>query len=168
MADDDLEKRLARLRHRYGLEYEMVRATAAWEHANLRPLFFLNGGALIAFFTLYGALSRTGTNPPAFNRPLMIAALVGWIVGLLLAMLAANFGAHSQFSFRKLRGTETELEELKIGLPVDRSETALNREIGGFQSTGRISRRISVGLGVASVGAFIVAIGCAFASLQIP
>jgi hypothetical protein len=165
MADDELEKRLARLRHRYGLEYEMVRAMAAFEHANLRPLFFLNGGALIAFFTLYGALSRTGPKPPAFDHPFMMGALVGWILGLLLAMLAANFGAHSQFAFRKLRSTETELEEFKIGLPVDRSETALNRAIGGFQSTGRNSRRISVALGFASLGAFVIAISCAFASL---
>ena len=42
MADDNskLTMRLESLKHRYGLEYEMIRAIAAFEHAAIRPHFF--------------------------------------------------------------------------------------------------------------------------------
>ena len=43
----------------YGLEYEMIRATAGFEHAALKPLFLLNGGALIVYFGLIASKRDT-------------------------------------------------------------------------------------------------------------
>ena len=39
-------------------ELELNRATAAFEHAALRPGIILNGGAAVAFLTLLGALTK--------------------------------------------------------------------------------------------------------------
>ena len=162
MVDQDHRARLARLGHLYNLEYEMVRATATFEHAALQPLFFLNGGALVATLTLYGALSnRTSTD---FGTLRM--AILGWIVGLVLASAAAFLGALSQFSFRKLRSTEVALFEKALGINPDelRNETVLNRDIGAHAGAGRLYRRAAVVSGVASLLAFVVSLAPAFAS----
>ncbi len=166
MADDpDQEKRLTRLRHKYSLEYEMITAAAAFEHAALRPLYLLNGGGLLAFFTLYGAFSRTAGAAPPFNRSMMAWAIAAWVCGLLLAFATGAAAARSQFSFRKLRGTEAELAEKHLGLETDRSEAKLNQVIGAFTAAGRNARWLAIGTGVLSAAAFVGGILFAFASL---
>jgi hypothetical protein len=70
---------LARLQHRYGMEYQMIQAMATFEHAALRPLFLLNGGAAAGFTALYGALK-----PAAASGRLFTMAIIGWVIGLLL------------------------------------------------------------------------------------
>jgi hypothetical protein len=82
MSDDaDLPKKLERLKHTYGLEYEMIRATAAFEHATLRPLFILNGGALVAYLALLGA--------GRIDFPIGRLAVLAWAIGLIAAAVAA-------------------------------------------------------------------------------
>jgi hypothetical protein len=155
--DDQLKKQLARLGHKYGLEYEMVRATAAFEHAVLKPLFLLNGGALIATLTLYGALRGD-----RFNFLALLLAILGWVVGLCMAAASAFFAAYSQFAFRKLRSVEVALEEKRLNLKEDRSEDDLIRDSGRYQQQGNCRRQVAVGFGLISLLFFLISLVPAF------
>ena len=44
-------------------ELELNRATGAFEHAALRPVVILNGGALVAFLSLLGAVWEPDNKP---------------------------------------------------------------------------------------------------------
>ena len=110
MADDELEKQLARLNRSYSLEYEMIRATAAFERAALRPLFLLNGGALIAYLALFTGLGQSGIDI-SFGK----FAFGGWALGLVCATFCAFFGVRSQFKFRRLRGRQADHAETIMG-----------------------------------------------------
>ena len=155
--DDQLKKQLARLGHKYGLEYEMVRAAAAFEHAALKPLFLLNGGALIATLTLYGALKGD-----RFNFVALVLALVGWVVGLCMAAASAFFAAYSQFAFRKLRSVDVALEEKRLELKEDRSEDDLIRDSGRYQQQANCRRSVAVWLGLISLLFFQISLVPAF------
>jgi hypothetical protein len=159
---DDLKKRLARLNHLYGLEYEMIRPMAAFEHAALRPLFLLNGGALVAYLTLFGALGKD-----EFEFLFLALAVGGWVFGLCLATLAAFFAALSQFAFRKHRGTEVVLEEKLLNISRDpRSEEELNRGIGKHGGQADSYRCIAILVGLASLLFFVVALIPAFLAID--
>ena len=75
-------------------EEELTRATVQFEHAAMRPVFLLNGGALIAALTFLGH-----AHPSASWQ--ILAALGAWVFGLSAAGLAAWFGYRSQLCFRK-------------------------------------------------------------------
>lgn len=87
-------------------ELELNRATAAFEHAVVAPLFLLNGGAAVAFLTLLGAAS-------AANSTLTVDAnwskwaIAMWAGGLFTATWAVGFGYYAQRDFTRsvnLRG----------------------------------------------------------------
>lgn len=72
---------------------ELTRATAAFEHAAIKPLYFLNGGALVA------VLAFTGKCP---GMALGIRyAMFCWLIGLIFATLTTFAGYFSQLSFYK-------------------------------------------------------------------
>lgn len=162
MADDDiLKKQLERLKHAYGLEYEMIRVTGAFEHAALRPLFILNGGALVVYLGLYGALHKEN----AINFSVGQFAAYAWVAGVVFATLTAFFGAWSQFAFRKLRGGETVLAEIELGLsnePV--SETTI--QCGRYSAQGDGRRKAAVAMGCLSVLLFVLGFLPAFLSIK--
>ena len=70
-------------------------ATAAFEHAVIAPLVVLNGGAVVAFLTLIGAVadSKSSLSPDA---GWVAAATVSWALGLIAAALAATYGFRRQ------------------------------------------------------------------------
>jgi len=80
-------------------EIELNRATAAFEHATLSPLFLLNGGATVAFLTLLGA-AATRDSTLDINPWLSALAALAWSSGLLASTWAARtgYGAQREFS----------------------------------------------------------------------
>ena len=72
---------------------ELARLTGAFEHAAIRPLYLLNGGALIAVLAFAG-------NSPGI-APQVVDAMLFWVAGLALATLTTFAGYFSQHSFYK-------------------------------------------------------------------
>ena len=82
-------------------EHILTQATAALEHAALRPPFLLNGGALIAYVALMGA---TWPGNGAGNHSLGYWAMLLWCAGLVGAMAATACAYRSQLAFKKEMG----------------------------------------------------------------
>jgi len=164
MAEDTQEKlQLARLGHAYGLEYEMIRATAAFEHAALRTLLLLNGGGLGIYITLYAALSRDAACR-SIDQHLAQLAVGGWVVGLVTAALCAFFAARSQFAFRKVRGRQVERAEAAVGLPIEQGLSDINEEIGRQSQRAECWRWAAIIAGIISFILFVAAVVPAFLS----
>ena len=70
-------------------ELMLNEAVSRFEHARLAPLIALNGGAVVAFLTLLGALmgKDSGSHP---NLWLSGVAVAAWVVGLIAAALATT------------------------------------------------------------------------------
>ncbi|HMA87446.1 MAG TPA: hypothetical protein VKP89_01735 [Burkholderiales bacterium] len=130
----------------------MVRATNAFEQAALRPLFLLNGGALVVYLGLFGTLGRPNVARQALDWSLGKYAAIAWTAALAHATLAAYCGVRSQFGFRKQRGTEATVEEVRLGIS-DKAEA--NR-----------FRRGMIGAGLVSFVLFLIGVWIAFASIQ--
>jgi hypothetical protein len=141
---------MAQLQHRYNMEYQMVQATAAFEHAALKPLFLLNGGAAAGFTALFGALM-----PEETKAPLLIAALFWWTLGLLFAFGASTLGAMSQFNFRRYRGIQVSAAERAMGITVDRKDWS---DAETWSRNGRHYRAKAVSVGFLSLACFVLAL----------
>lgn len=92
-------------------ELELNKATAAFEHAILQPLFLLNGAAATAFMTLLGVWKGP------FEKVLFFAACAigAWCLGLLGAAAAAAFAYRSQREFSIWARLEREAKERELG-----------------------------------------------------
>ena len=98
-------------------ELELNRATAAFEHAVLSPLYLLNGGALVAFLTLLGAASGEDSSLE-IELPWAVAGAALWATGLCAAAFATYWGYRSQRYFtrvERLRRQEVERSLLPAG-----------------------------------------------------
>jgi hypothetical protein len=162
--NDSVLKRLERLKHLYGLEYEMIRATAAFEHAAIRPLFLLNGGALVVYLGLFGALNRSDGAAAAINWSIGKFAAWLWITGLVFAALAVFLGALSQFAFRKLRSQEIVQAEIELGLHSGTTADAVKAS-GKYGCQGSAYRKVSVAMGIVSIFCFIFGFWPGFQSI---
>jgi len=167
MPDDnsDLTMKLESLKHHYGLEYEMIRATAAFEHAAIRPLFILNGGALVVYLGLFGALRRNDSAQSNVDFSVGKFAVILWLVGLVLATLTVFIGAQSQFAFRKLRGQEILQAEIELGLQAGSASEAAQAG-GKYGCQGACYRKCAVVAGVLSIILFMAAFWPAFLSIK--
>jgi len=167
MADNDPESlaKLEQLKRAYALEYEMVRATATFEHALLRPLFILNGGALVAYLALFGALNRSTDTLASLDFSWGQFAVYLWLAGLLVATLAAYLGAQSQFEFRKQRGREADHAEIERGI---RSGSALDMATEGAKRGAQAvcARRAAIAAGLLSILLFMAGFWPAFQSIN--
>ena len=76
---------------------ELFRAVVAHEHAALRPLFLLNGGAAVAALAFIGQVWPSDVSG-------LIVAMVIWSVGLFAAGLAAGLAYVSQNAFYRESG----------------------------------------------------------------
>lgn len=132
-------------------------------HAALRPLFILNGGAPVVYLGLYGALRKEN----AIDFSVGQFAAYARVAGVVLATLTAFFGAWSQFAFRKLRGRETVLAEIELGLSMESvSETTI--QCGRYAAQGDCRRNAAVVMGCLSVFLFVVGFRPAFLSIGVP
>lgn len=159
MTEQDLELKRERLKHLYALEYEMVRATAAFEHAALRPLFMLNGGALITYLALYGPLRH------GIHFWIGKYALFLWLAGLIGAILTALLGAGSQSALRKHRGREIDRAEIELGLQSG-SESEAAKRSAAYARQGQYFRAAAMATGLASLLLFIAALWPAYQSIK--
>jgi hypothetical protein len=83
----------------------------------------------------------------------------------VFATLTAFFGAWSQFAFRKLRGRETVLAEIELGLSIESvRETTI--QCGRYSAQGDGRRNAAVAMGCLSVLLFVVGFWAAFASIK--
>ena len=157
-------KKLERLKHLYGLEYEMIRATAAFEHAAFRTTFILNAGALVVYLGLFGTLHRNDGASAVIDWSIGKFAVWLWIAGLVFATLAVFLGALSQFAFRKLRGQEIVQAEIELGLHSG-STTEAAEASGRYGCQGVCYRRAAVVVGVVSILLFMAGFWPAFQSI---
>lgn len=84
----------------YELEYyksllasvrEGQKETADFEHAMMKPAYYLNGGAVVVYTTFLGAALNLPADP---YEPIIV-----WSLGLLAAFLATYLGHESQQNF---------------------------------------------------------------------
>ena len=91
-------------RARTASRIEMFRAVAAFEHAALRPLLLLNGGAAVALLAFIGKVW------PEVIPDILIAMAI-WSGGLALAAIATSLGYFSQNTFFKASGYQFKAED---------------------------------------------------------
>jgi len=107
----DKEKEIERYKAMHAYVVELVRATVAFEHAAVKPLFILNGGALVVVFALLGAIWND--RGQFAEKRWLVAALVCWGVGVFLAAITTAFGYRSQLAFLKHRHRELDAEHAR-------------------------------------------------------
>lgn len=156
-------------------ELELNRATAAFEHAVLSPLFLLNGGAAVAFLTLLGAASA-GDSRLQVNLPTTVVAVAVWAFGLLAATAATWWGYLSQRSFTmavKERRLIME-HDLKAGKGLARTsltspkgtrEPAELDEPGRLRAKGQEQQKTYLAMTATSAGLFVLGVVFAAASV---
>jgi hypothetical protein len=98
--DDPLDADVEIYRAYRAHELELNRATSAFEHAALAPLYLVNGGAVVAFLTLLGATSSEQSELQVATG-WALGAAIAWSLGLLAVTLAARAGYESQRGFTK-------------------------------------------------------------------
>ena len=120
MADTSEERAIAAYQAVRAHELMLNEAVSRFEHARLAPLMVLNGGAVVAFLTLLGALlgKGSGRGPDLWLSGLAAGA---WVTGLLAAALAIAAAGSQQAAIsaahRRLReGLEDELLDDKLGI----------------------------------------------------
>jgi hypothetical protein len=160
MSDHSAELKKERLKHLYHLEYEAIRATAAFEHAALRPLFLLNGGALIAYLILYGPLRH------GMHFWIGKYALVLWMGGLIAATLTAFLEARSQLASRKHRGQEIADAEIELGLRSPASVSEKTRHNAVYAGRAQRYRVTAVAAGIFSLALFVAGFYPAYLSVK--
>lgn len=152
-------------------ELMLNQATSAFEHAAIAPLLLLNGGGAVAFLTLLGAVSDPRARFSA-SISWAIAASVAWGVGLVLAALAASFGLVSQRAFSKRQRIERqEVERLLLRNPLVAEVVAgsapkdAKEESRNALRQARTNQRLYELSRWASIGGFVIGVGCAATSV---
>jgi hypothetical protein len=149
-------------RERYEHERQLGAHTAAFEHASLRPAILLNGGAVVAFLTLIGAVWKVGGLP---DLQLAGRALLAWSAGLIAGSLATGFGYGSQRAFQRMIRFQRERIERRLvpGLHLEQRDQS---EEGREGKRGKRFQRMGEALVLVSFVAFLAGSLFAFQSLQ--
>jgi hypothetical protein len=147
-------------------EIELNKATAAFEHAIVSPLFLLNGGAAVAFLTLLGTTSKADSS---FKINLWFAVLAAslWASALIAAAVAVQAGYESQRHFTRAVRVRRELIEVTLDVG-DTFRTSLSNRVGdpaaevtnGLVCQAAWKRYIKL-----SQGGFVVGLAAAAASV---
>ncbi len=125
MDDKEFKRRhvLQQIELQHRLSVELLKATAAFEHATLRPPFVLNGGALVVYLALFGVLRSSEHGE--INLYYSFAAMTAWVVGLIISSSAVACGYYSQKHFDKAQRRRIETLDAEI---VGNQRLAGNRE----------------------------------------
>ena len=116
--DKDTElatKRIEAYKSKHNRVLELVRATVAFEHAALKPLYLLNGGALVVLMAFLGAIAAANDSNLIISWGYVWAAVISWAAGLVLAILATAFAFRSQWFFLRARDTELQAIDAEDG-----------------------------------------------------
>ena len=152
-------------------ELELNRATAAFEHESLKPLYLLNGGAIGVLLTLVAALLTDTTDSGEELLHWTMRAVGTWSTGLVLAALATYFAYRSQRGFTKAVKDVRTLEEHQQGFnelydPKERNDwDIIQVDRKKNRITGIRNQRISIAFGALSLGAFVI--GAIFATYAV-
>jgi len=107
--DEKTQKQVEHFKAKLSGVLELQRATSAFEHAALKPVFLLNGGAVAAMLTFYGTLTaKSGGFPVGIAGNRIIWAILIWVVGLCFAAASTAAGFFSQLDFQR-EGTQSTL-----------------------------------------------------------
>ena len=142
---------------------EVFRATIAIEHAVLKPIFLLNGGAVLVYLTFLGAIIGAGMKWPN-DWLIPILAVVAWCGGLVCAALTSGFTWHSQFNFYKHRGREVAAEQVwdyMEGEGAQKAADAQNKLSKDYVDEGNKSRNWAKVFWASSLLLFFVGVGLA-------
>ena len=160
MDDDEFKRRhgLQQIELQHQRSVELLKATAAFEHAALRPPFLLNGGALVVYLALFGALRSK--DPGIIDLPFSIAAMVGWAVGLLSSCSAVACGYYSQKAFEKAQRRRIEAIDAEVA---GDERLAGNKEAvsAADEKRGHRFRRRATFLVVIALMAFLIGVALA-------
>ncbi len=162
------ERRLERLRLDHAHSMELLRATVAFEHAALRPSFLLNGGALVVFLALFGAIKTARFPVAGFDEAFALQAMATWGFGLIVAAAANIFGYYSQFSFRRAWDNKVEARrqyDRRIKRAKPRIRHALRVYVQDSKKASR-QRKAAEVLVVVSAILFIEGFGVALLSIS--
>ena len=152
-------------KRRYGLQQielqhrrsvELLKATAAFEHATLRPPFVLNGGALVVYLALFGVLRSSEHGE--INLYYSIAAMTAWVVGLVLTFSAVACAYYSQRNFEKAQRRLIEALDAEFAGDqrlVGKRET----ERAAVNKRGHAQRKWATFLVTVSFLAFVIGVG---------
>jgi hypothetical protein len=99
--------RLEKYKAAISREVELMKFESTFEHASIKPLFLLNGGALVAYSTFLGA----NLKHEAVINWYVIAAAIAWAIGLILGTIATWLLYHSQWFFRRAAGRKIDVIE---------------------------------------------------------
>lgn len=141
---------------------ELLKATAAFERAALRPPLLLNGGALVVYLALFGALRSR--DPGLIDVPFSIAAMVAWVLGLILSSSAVACAYYSQKAFEK--GQRRRIEALDAEIAGDERHAG-NREAIRFadEKRGHRFRKGATYLVIIALFLFVIGAGAAMFAL---
>ena len=148
-------------------ELEFNRATAAFEHAALRPGIILNGGAAAAFVTLLGAVAKT-TESDGIGSTIDFGwasgAIIVWTAGLVFAAVALGFGWHSQRSYTRYMKRQRAALEYQFGRDTVAAGAIYNDSKQDARD-GKISQTSAFRCGILTYGAFVVGVSAALISI---
>ena len=147
-------------------EYKALRAhelmlnerTSEFERAALQPLFLLNGGAVVAFLTLLGAIWEKGA--VSVNFGVATWAVLMWCAGLVTAALATGAGYLCQSTFAKRARLEREIARVNLLNPAPtpdetNSTISKNNEMETARESAVMYQRRAIELAVFSLALFM-------------
>ena len=150
-------KRLEAYKAKHNRVLELVRATVAFEHAALKPLYFLNGGALVVLLAFLGAVASAEASSLEISWGFIWSATGSWATGLILAVLATAFTFRSQWYF--LRHRDTELQAIDAEDEGKEKEAGRSTALSEVHAeTGQVLRTTALWFGGASMVAFLVGV----------
>jgi hypothetical protein len=110
-AETKADFELERYKSEATYQIELLKATVAFEHAALKPLPLLNGGAIIAMLTFAG--NTASVTKPLIDGSALRMAVIAWSCGLVSAVLSLFAGYWSQHFFLKSHRREIEADKKK-------------------------------------------------------
>ena len=147
MADNDANEKAAALEIlKIKLQHQetLSEALSALIQTSLRVSFLLNGAAIIAALSVYGAKGATSL---AFQNAAMGGALLAWVIGLVATAIAAGFYTAAQRQFQVAAG-EAANEWANRHFHLDLSQKTTASSIGDW------FRAFAIGAWLASIAAF--------------
>ena len=144
--------RIERLKFLFSHANQLQQETATFEHAALRPLFVMNGGALAAMVAYLGSNASERV-----DLSLVLLAIASWAIGLLCGALAASLGYLSQLTFYKATGRDLHAELTRGDKDTERFERHIAQH-DEFAKKAVSYRNWAHGLGGGSLVLFLAGI----------
>ena len=154
--------RLARYKAAIDREIELMKFESTFEHASLKPIFLLNGGALVAYSTFLVANLKQETVVSFY----VLAAAIAWAFGLVLATVATLFLYHSQWFFR--RAAARKVEAIEAEQDSDHGSSVKLCEATSFSDKGQKSRTRAKWVIAVSILFFLVGVLLASVAILTP